>query len=107
MGVRTFLPLALVHLAKDLANRRSSNSPAGIIIKHVRAGCDGNGLELPSVERTRACRTATDTDGDVKNTFCARSTFAEEVLLLVRREELFEGGFVEDGDAEGLGFVEF
>ena len=25
----------------------------------------------------------------------------------MRREEFFEGGFVEDGNAEGLGFVEF
>jgi hypothetical protein len=51
MGVRTFLPLALFHLAMNLANRRSSNSPAGTIIKHVRAARDGIGRELPSVDR--------------------------------------------------------
>ena len=52
-GSPDFPPAGPFHLAMNLANRRSSNSPAQIIIKHVRPGCDGNGLELPSVERAR------------------------------------------------------
>jgi hypothetical protein len=45
MGVRTFLPLAF-HLAMDLASRRSSNSPAEIIIRHVRGVDGGNASQI-------------------------------------------------------------
>jgi hypothetical protein len=52
-GSPDFPPAGPFHRAMNLANRRSSNSPAEIIINHVRPGCDGNGLELPSVQRAR------------------------------------------------------
>ena len=52
-GSPDFPPAGLFHLATDLASRRSSNSPAEIIIRHVRGACDGIGRELPSVQRAR------------------------------------------------------
>ena len=60
MGVRTFLPLARFRLAKELGSRRSSNSPAGIIIRYVRecgwrecvADCRGGDRVTKSEERS-------------------------------------------------------
>jgi hypothetical protein len=76
----------------NLASRRSSDSPAEIIIKHVRAACDGIGRELPSVERARHAVPLLTQSGDVRDIFS--EILPRRWFLLVRREELFEGGFV-------------
>src|SRR5580704_15314020 len=102
----------------NLANRRSSNSPAGIIIRHVR----GSGLE--EMLRGLSMRQSSEQSAKTKRDPSTSVGMTERLNGAGRRrdrkrwlpgrsgellcwEESFEGGFVEDRDAEGLSFVEF